>query len=176
MKHIGYYFFQLTDDTCWIFTLRYVLPSIPDTIHSFLPSISWKVWTSLDLPINWNRFSICWKCQSFSYYIKRIWHYQFNWILEIKKWVMQLRKTWHFQQIESRFQLIENKNEWIVIDMDVKTRSENWLYIKNIQQNYQLIEKCRRALHYLFNWIQFLEINRILFLEINRLCNVIIKI
>ena len=67
---------------------------------------------------------------------------------------MQLRKTWHFQQIESRFQLIENKNDWIVIDMDVKTRSENWLCIKNIQQNYQLIEKCRSG-HYTIYLIEF---------------------
>ena len=64
--------------------------------------------------------------------LKRALHCSFNWIrfLEINKLYYVITENWHFQQIESwfqltekfeyvqSFQLIENENEWIVFDME----------------------------------------------------------
>ena len=49
----------------------HVFTFIPNRIHSFLLSISWKVWTCLNFSINWNQFLICWKYQIF-YYITQL--------------------------------------------------------------------------------------------------------
>ena len=73
LKHTGCYTLQLIDDICWIFSV-----SVPrfsfhaDKFHSFLFSISWKVWTCLNFSINWNQFSICSKSQFFCCYITQL--------------------------------------------------------------------------------------------------------
>ena len=52
----GILFFNLTQ---FLFSYH-VFPSMPNTIHSFSFSISW------------NQLSICWKCQTFGYYITQL--------------------------------------------------------------------------------------------------------
>ena len=69
MKHVDCYFCLLIDD---IFLDLFCFPTMVNTIHSFLFSISWKVWTCLNFTVNWNQFLICWKCQIFCYYITQL--------------------------------------------------------------------------------------------------------
>ena len=56
----------------FIFQKSHVIPyptvyleCLPNSIHSFFVSISWKSWKCPNFSINWNHFLICWKCQFF---------------------------------------------------------------------------------------------------------------
>ena len=59
-KNFRNYTFQLIDDICSIFFVLSLwnYSAMPNTIHSFLLSISWKVWTCSNFSINWNQLSI----------------------------------------------------------------------------------------------------------------------
>ena len=47
-----------------IFCSPTTFPSMPNTMYSFLISISWKVWRYLNFSIDWNKFFICWEWHS----------------------------------------------------------------------------------------------------------------
>ena len=70
LKHVGCYTFQLIAGH-FLFSYH-VSAFMVNTVHSFLLSISWKVWTCLIFSTNWNQFLICWKPQSFRYYITQL--------------------------------------------------------------------------------------------------------
>ena len=133
-----YFLFYFLFLDFFIFQKSHVIPyptiyleCLPNSIHSFFVSISWKIWKCPNFSINWNYFLICWKCQFFVITLHNL--------LMSRNWINQMNSlmpAWHFQQIENRFQiigkseLIENKNEWIELGIQKKLV----LKTRNIQQ------------------------------------------
>ena len=68
LKHVGLYTFQLIDDICSTFFIFLLLffSFMRNTLHSFLFSISWKVWTCLNFSVNWNQF---WLVENVNFFV-----------------------------------------------------------------------------------------------------------
>ena len=109
---------------------QYVFPSTPTTIHSFLFSISWKVWTSSNFLINWNQLLK----SNFNFPVlrnasieKRFFVHSIKCKLENQerlnfKWFCTASDIWNISDVQEKYEIKVNKALVFLFETITKNR------------------------------------------------------